>query len=61
VYYELVSTGQRRRQAPSYNYVDDVAARRIQAAWRGFVGKQKFARMLADENPLQVGEGWWWG
>lgn len=34
------------QQAPSYTHVDDVAARRVQAAWRGFMGKRKFAKLL---------------
>jgi len=53
-YFELIATGQRRKMAPAYTYKDDVAVRRIQAAWRGFMGKKDFQKRLVDENPLTL-------
>ena len=50
-YYEHMATGVKRRNAPAYNYKDDLSARRIQTAWRGYVGKRAFMKVLLEENP----------
>lgn len=55
-YYVLTSTGQRRRAAPSYSHLDDLAARQLQAAWRGFLAKRDFGRMLNEESPVVLAQ-----
>lgn len=51
VHYENIRAGVKRRNRPTYTYKDDLSVRRIQTAWRGFIGKRAFMKILMEENP----------